>query len=381
MELIRFIVILYLNCKTQYLTSIKSNYCCGYSHSFFFTKTNLFCCGNNGVGQLGLGNNNYYENSFQHVNIPNAISISCGKSHSILLTKEGLFSCGLNKYGQLGLQHNINQKSFQKVNIPNVILTSCGSDHTFVVTREGLFGCGYNDYGQLGLGEQVRPNNNCFEKVSIRSKVISVSCGADHSLVLIKEGLFSSGLNYHGQLGLGHNDDANELQLVDIPNVISISCGGNHSLVLTKEGLFSCGYNEYGQLGLGSNSQMGYNLNNGQNQNSFQKIDISNVISISCGSDHSIVLTKEGLFSCGLNAQSQLGLGFSGRYFPNFEIVKYIPDVISLSCGGNHSVVLTTEGLFSFGNNDVGQLGLGNFDNCPAFKKISWTLHDIVLSQ
>mmetsp|Transcript_32468 Transcript_32468/g.29294 ORF Transcript_32468/g.29294 Transcript_32468/m.29294 type:complete len:110 (+) Transcript_32468:731-1060(+) len=34
------------------------------------------------------------------------------------------------------------------------------------------------------------------------------------------------------------------------PKILQISCGGHHSLILTDKGLFTCGYASHGQLGL-----------------------------------------------------------------------------------------------------------------------------------
>src|SRR5208337_5573673 len=96
------------------------------------------------------------------------------------------------------------------------------------------------------------------------------------------------GSNYYGQLGLGHNQNQNSPQKLNLPvgeekvrnapfsnlagksgafssPVKKIICGGLHSIAITATNeVYVWGYNEYGQLGLGHN----------QDQNSPQKLNL-----------------------------------------------------------------------------------------------------------
>ena len=92
--------------------------------------------------------------------------------------------------------------------------------------------------------------------------------------------------------------------LTEIPNFIKFEIGKSHSMVLTQEGLFCCGLNSSGELGLGDN----------KDRLVLTKMNISDVISFECkpsrlnpdtpkfifdGPHRSIILTEEGLFHTG----------------------------------------------------------------------------------
>ena len=65
------------------------------------------------------------------------------------------------------------------------------------------------------------------------------------------EGLiWSFGKNDAGQLGIGNTTKFNVPQkLQNIPPVLSVSCGSDHTLIITNDSnLWSCGRNDCGQL-------------------------------------------------------------------------------------------------------------------------------------
>lgn len=66
------------------------------------------------------------------------------------------------------------------------------------------------------------------------------------------------GKNQEGQLGLGEGvTQALRPMILNLNvNVVDVSCGGFHSLLLTDQGqVYSFGSNSQGQLGLGFTSQ------------------------------------------------------------------------------------------------------------------------------
>ena len=261
-----------------------------------------------------------HDNNNNRLNPSNVISF-VSKNHLLVLTNEGLFGCGQNFFGQLGLGHNENKTRLCKINIQNVISFACGGDHSIVLTKDGVYGCGKNSYGQLGRYIH-KSKQYFFKKIHIIQGdiVISVSCGDNHTFMLIKTGkLLVCGDNGYGQLGFNNElikstltsptvYDENKSKYTDSymcnyfsENVLSIYCGPNYSFILTKEGLYGCGNNFFGQLGL---EQMT------NNYCTFTKIqNITDVISVSCGPSHTIILTKKGLFASGSNENGQLGLG------------------------------------------------------------------------
>ena len=92
---------------------------------------------------------------------------------------------------------------------------------------------------------------------------MDICCSGDYTFVSTKDGLYTFGDNYYGQLGHA-NRIVIFLKKLDIIDIVTMPCGTNHSLVLTKDGLYGTGSNDYGQLG----------LNNYATYCTFQKINI-----------------------------------------------------------------------------------------------------------
>lgn len=90
--------------------------------------------------------------------------------------------------------------------------------------------------------------------------------------------------------------------------VIKISAGRAHALVLSDEGLFSFGNNAYGQCGRKVISNEDYVMSN--YIHTIDSIEGKKIVEIECGQDHSIAVTEDGaVYSCGWGADGQTGLG------------------------------------------------------------------------
>ncbi|XP_023212760.1 probable E3 ubiquitin-protein ligase HERC4 [Centruroides sculpturatus] len=246
----------------------------------------------------------------------------------------------------------------------NVSDISCGKNHTLVLLNDGtVYSCGRNDMGQLGHNEsQLR-----LEQIKALQvhHIQRISCGNNHSLALNEAGqVFSWGSNNYGQLGLATEEESisspKMIKRLAMFTVIQISCGAHHSLALTSVGeLYSWGYNNYGQLGIGNNN----------NQNipclivSLIGIPIKHIAS---GGNHNCILTKSGgLFSWGKNTFGQLGLNDDqDRVFPVNQKSLRSHHIKYISCGDDHTACLTRDGgVFTFGAGMYGQLGHGSKSN------------------
>lgn len=72
--------------------------------------------------------------------------------------REGnLWSCGLNQDGQLGLNNNANRNILTRVSSDTAFeAVSCGDNHTMAIDINGnLWGCGSNWYGEIGLSDTI----------------------------------------------------------------------------------------------------------------------------------------------------------------------------------------------------------------------------------
>ncbi|KAJ5079153.1 btk-binding protein-related [Anaeramoeba ignava] len=147
------------------------------SYHIFLLNSNqeLFGCGWNNHGQLGLGKSTkeIRINKLTKIqNIPKGkiIDIQCGLFHSIMLIenenenpKRKLYSCGGSGYNGLGKNEDEDTYEFTEIKSSlfendNIILDfSVGRDHTLILTSNSkLIGFGLNQYYQLG----TRDTNN-----------------------------------------------------------------------------------------------------------------------------------------------------------------------------------------------------------------------------
>jgi E3 ubiquitin-protein ligase HERC4 len=132
-------------------------------------------------------------------------------------------------------------------------------------------------------------------------------------------------------------------------NIIDISCGYFHNIILTNNGnSFGFGDNSAGQLG----------ISNGYQETYVQNFILNNIIQISSGSFHSLLLNnKNQLYSFGSNSDGQLGLNLQLNInitIPTQIILQYNDTIKQISCGNYHSLILNNTGsVYSFGLNNV----------------------------
>ncbi|XP_019870124.2 secretion-regulating guanine nucleotide exchange factor-like [Aethina tumida] len=181
--------------------------------------------------------------------------------------------------------------------------------------------------------------------------------------------LYAWGANNCGQLGLGYESGQElEPREVDLSNanlkaenIVSITGGAVHTLMLDSEGhVYCCGFNSKGQLGLSGDSL------------EFKVIEILKgykIAQISCGWEFSTAISQCGkLFVWGSNGHTQLGLsrsivctGIPSR----LHISQLASGIKQVSCGLRHTAMITMNGdLLVAGTGSSGQLGLGgDFDD------------------
>src|SRR3990167_4894177 len=145
--------------KIQGLPAIKST-AGGWHFSMFVDEQgNVWICGGNQKGELGLGHTTQINSPQKNNNLSGIVAVAGGNPcFSMFLDKQGnVFTCGNNQYGQLGLGDKNDRHTPQKVNNipPMSSLSSCNTAHYYlqiVDCEGGVWSCGRNDYGQLGVG-------------------------------------------------------------------------------------------------------------------------------------------------------------------------------------------------------------------------------------
>ncbi|NXS99565.1 HERC5 ligase, partial [Jacana jacana] len=171
-----------------------------------------------------------------------------------------LFTWGQNTHGQLGVGSKTTLilqpqlvKSLRGIPLAQI---AAGGAHSVAVSLSGaVYSWGKNDFGQLGLGDTEDRSCPSYVGALEHWKTVFISCGADHTAVLSKEGLVCTfGAGGAGQLG--HNSTRNELtprMVAELSGarVSQIACGRQHTLVYVPslDKVYSFGSAEKGQLG------------------------------------------------------------------------------------------------------------------------------------
>ena len=344
---------------------------CGSEHTITLSDDGtVHSFGRNFKGALGLGHNKDVSLPTPIPNLPKINMISCGMYFTVCVDDEGfIWSFGENYYGQLGTGNTTNFNVPQKIqDIPPVLSVSCGESHTLAITNDSnLWSFGRNSEGQLCHGDtedRSKPQKTSFSSIS------KISAGSYHSLFQNNKGeIFSCGKNEEGQCGLGHFDHPQitpSIILYAPPNIIEFVCGYDQNLFLDSEGnVYSVGFNAHGQLGLGHNT----------NQNELNKIpNIPPIKTISCVSASCYLIDFEGnLWNFGYNGCGQLGHG-DRKHINTPKIVNTLKDIqqISYGCCGFHFLVKNSQNqIFVTGNNSYGQLGTGDTQLVSILKEIN----------
>jgi alpha-tubulin suppressor-like RCC1 family protein len=197
-----------------------------------------------------------------------------------------VYSCGYNGSGQLGVGDTTRRNTFTQIFTDGTtgtplqaddIIISHGDGRTSVYLRDGgnLYSCGYNGYGELGRNNKT--NTNTFGSVPIITDAADISvAGHAASSVICRRtnGKISTwGHNGHGNLGNGTTTDitTGPYEIPDHSNIIKALNHDNYifSAILKSDGtIWTCGYNGYGQLGVGDTTR----------RNTFTKIVMDNNI-------------------------------------------------------------------------------------------------------
>jgi alpha-tubulin suppressor-like RCC1 family protein len=356
----------------------------GQEHSLLLSEQGeVYGLGYNAAGQLGLpetrssldqGNLEIAdsENQSTITPIPKMREISAGAYHSLFLSSTNqIYSCGYNNLGQLGLGHQLDIDIPTLLpNIEPIIALSAGDFHSLLLDIKGrAYSFGSNYFGQLGisdprlplvqgqvgLGQEdlIVPSPQMIDNLV---SIVALAAGGGHSLFLDLRGqVWSCGLNQKGQLGIGdpyRRDQPTLIELTRENPMISIAAGGDHSLFLDFQGqVYSCGSNDWGQLGLSDTLSRSIPI---------LIQEIREIKTLSAGRNHSLFLTPQGrVYGCGSNKKGRLGFG----EIESFDIptLMTIKDIVSLSAGGKGTLLIDSQGkIQTCGSNKRKQLGRGD---------------------
>jgi alpha-tubulin suppressor-like RCC1 family protein len=245
-----------------------------------------------------------------------------------------------------------------------------GEDSSFALQNDGsVYVWGSNRIGRLGDGTtnwRGVPSYN-----PLLTGISSISSGIGYGLAVQKSDgtVWSWGGDAYGQLGnndSGFNWQASPVKVVGVngvdylSNVMSVSAGSAHSLALQSDGtVWAWGWNQYGQIGDGTISIT---------KMIPTKAKIKDVIAISAGGGHSLALKSDGtVWAWGANESGQLGDGTNENKLLPVQIPG-LKNIIKIAAGPDFSLALQSDGTaWAWGANWFGQLGNGstNPSNVP----------------
>ncbi|NXX86085.1 HERC5 ligase, partial [Urocolius indicus] len=166
--------------------------------------------------------------------------------------------------------------------------------------------------------------------------------------------LFTWGQNSHGQLGVG-----SQTALIRQPQLVGrlkgipltqIAAGGAHSVVVSLSGfVYSWGKNDFGQLGLGDTEDR-------RCPSYIGALEHWKTVFISCGTDHTAVLSKEGLVcTFGAGGAGQLGHNSTrNELTPRVVAELWGARVSQVACGRQHTLVYvpSLDKVYLFGSDE-----------------------------
>ncbi|KAL9643993.1 hypothetical protein ABK040_005461 [Willaertia magna] len=275
-------------------------------------------------------------------------------------------------------------------------------------TTEWAF-AGFNVFKQASIDSfQNQTNFKTFLSDNISSYLLhgetieKIEGGSFHTLCLTnKHRVLALGRNNEGQLGYDERkhkeyirnlqekdddialvDNQNEeevlhpktnINLYDITSdpifngieIISIACGREHSILLSKCGhVFGMGSNSDGQLGVTNGNTLGFSFPFRLTSPKRIILPIGEEVKwVGCGQKHTIMMTnKNHIYTMGNNEYGQLGLPDSRtRYLPTRITCLESEIIDKIVVGGFHNLFITKSGkTFVNGRNLEGQLGLSN---------------------
>ncbi|KAJ5077439.1 claret isoform a [Anaeramoeba ignava] len=246
------------NENEKQIKQISSNIVSGRNSIYLLTSNhNAYGIGSNDSGQLGFDSKTLKKTEKPILMMKNVSKIFSGNSsnHVFLLnSNQELFGCGGNEYGQLGLGESIKERKINKLtkiqNIPKgkIIDIQCGNIHPIMLIenenqnpKRKLYSCGYSGYNGLGK------NGNTYEFTEIKSSlfendniILDFSVGNFHSLILTSNGkLIGFGNNFSGQLGTGNTKNQLIPIQIELPKLrfnedisnYHLSCGFHNSFL------------------------------------------------------------------------------------------------------------------------------------------------------
>ncbi len=274
--------------------------------------------GANGDGRLGNGRDSGAEPTAIRVpGLAGVVALAAGVASSMALRQDGVVLVwGQNGAGQLGLGDDASRPVPTPVpGLANVRAIAAGGGQAFAIRRDGVvFAWGNNRDGQLGLGVLAAGGYVRSPRIidSLNGvNAIAIAAGYFHTVALLADGsLRTFGASNAGQSGTPTGVDGfgafpAPIRPAGVDSVAAVAAGQYHTLALRRDGhALSWGNASEGRLGDGTS---------GRSQSSSLPglVGVDGIVAIAAGERHSLIIVQDGTVGCfgsnflGQCAQSQ----------------------------------------------------------------------------
>jgi len=292
----------------------------------------------------------------------NVKDVAAGSYHTLIVTSNGdLYTCGDNTYGQLGLGDTTVRPSFELVG-KGFVAAAAGFAFSLALKKNGdLYA-----FGQYRFNASGSPNYDIgTSPVLIGSGFAKIAAGHRHGLAIANDTrLYSFGVGAQGQLGNG--DHGNHYSPVLIgERFTEIACGNFHSFAIKEDGaLYGFGNNQEGQLGLG---QFGY-VDYAYHERLLPTVIGAGFSKVYAGDTVSAAIDIDGnLYTCG--SGDALGFGLSVPELASLTLVDSGFVSTDISSGSMHAIKKDGS-LWGCGGGDTGSLGNIDYSYRPTLTRI-----------
>jgi alpha-tubulin suppressor-like RCC1 family protein len=321
----------------------------------------LFCWGDNGSGQLGLGasDGKPVPTPKPVSQLTNVVDVGGGDVNTCAVTKDkSLYCWGNNFSGSLGLGAVDGNPHPAPVAVPQM------SDSVEVVlayvhtcARKGdlsVWCWGNNGAGQVGNGTSGSPVPSPYKTTAVAT---AIAAGNAHTCAVLNTGAISCwGYNAYGQIGTGSTGAP-----LTTPTPIAggraytrVAAGQDHTCAIATNGdLYCWGENDSGQLGTGDKTTT---------PTPFHPAGVTAKKVAAAGSTTCFIAADDSLQCMGYNGYGAFGNATKDDAKTPQKAAIPVP-VTEIALGLGHACAIDASGfVWCMGKNTNGQLGLGGTD-------------------
>lgn len=315
-------------------------------------------------------------------------------SHSCAVISERVYCWGENGWGQLGVGTSTgpencegepcSTKPLEVHGITNATQVTVNSADSCALLSTGEIVCwGYDGDGELGNGTNEGPqichsgNNNACETSPVRVATINsatqVATASNSTCALLSTGGVDCwGINALGALGdTSYDESTTPVPVQGISTAVQIAADYSDACALLADGHIECwGLNSYGVLGNGTSTPESCN-GDACSQTPVPVQGITNATHVSVGWNEACAVLATGSAECwGQDANGELGNGTTIGYdpcFPNVQCITVpaqvvgLSDATSVTAGYEDACALLSTGKVEcWGINSFGALGIGS---------------------